>query len=370
MIRRIYIDFILERMRRGDFGWLFSRVKQYLLTHASAAIGRPLCSPILGTVVTNYYCNYRCLMCDLPLRDKELRKQGLSELDTKGMQLLIRKFKSLGVSGIGFTGGEPLLRNDIMELLSFTKGLGLITHLNTNGSLLDDAMVEKILGARVDSINISLDGAHRETHDRIRGVAGAYDRAIAGIERTIALRDRAGVRLRVKTVAVVQEENLDEMNQLIALAKDLKVDCIELIPHQPFRSAEEKDSPANPEIIKKVTALTDMLLAGSHAGIAIENSKRHLRLFRGSFLKQPSPVRCYAGYNSLAVDCFGQIYPCVPWFNWRKTVGTIEKRGLVDFWYSKEYNAVRKEIALCRKCTLNCQTELNILFDLGSILLR
>lgn len=362
MIRKVYRDFIRDKASKGDIRWLFRRGVQYALTHASYFLGRPLCGPILGTLVTNYNCNYRCSMCDLPLRDGELRAGGLKEFATGQMKQVLRDFAVLGTSGIGFTGGEPLLRKDIFELLTYSKDLGMFSHLNTNGSLLDDRNIQNILAARVDSINVSLDGACARTHDAIRGVPGAFERAVRGIERLVTARGRAAVPLRVKTVAVLQENNADEVEELVQLAKKLKVDCIEFIPRQPFR--ESDDWIPDARFMDKIRAIERYLIEHDDPAIKIENSPAHIMLFDHSFQGIASPLTCYSGYNSLAVDCFGEVYPCVPWYNWRMSAGNIRENGLRIFWISAHYNDIRKGIAGCRKCYLNCQTELNLLFNI------
>ena len=362
-MRKVYLDFIKDRLTKRDFRWLFSRGMQYVLTHASFLVRRPLCGPILGTLVTNYTCNFKCGMCDLRLRDRELREKGLRELDTAAMKQILRDFARLGTPGIGFTGGEPLLRKDIFELLAYAKALGMITHLNTNGYFLDDKAVDNILKAGVDSLNISLDGARSATHDAIRGFSGAFDRAIDAIGRICAARDKAGAHLRIKTVAVINEENVDEVEDMVTLAEELKVDCIEFIPRQAFSGNRSKSDAADPVFLGKTDKMRDYLLGLDAGRIRIENSPAHLKLFNRSFRNMESPLKCFAGYNSLAIDCYGEIYPCVPWYNWRRAVGNINKTDLVAFWHSAEYQQIRKEIAGCRKCYLNCQAELNILFN-------
>lgn len=363
MIRKVYSDFLREKISKKEFRWILSRGIQYVLTFASFMVQRPLCGPILGTLVTNYRCNYRCTMCDLPQRDRELQAKGLRELDTAQMKKILDDFALLGTSGIGFTGGEPLLRTDIFELLSYAKARGMISHLNTNGFFLDEENAHRIVEAKVDSINISLDGARPGTHDRIRGSSGAFGRAVDGIGRLIAARKKAGALLRIKTVAVISEDNVDEVEDMVTLARDLKVDCIEFIPRQTFLSTGGEAARVDPVFLGKIDAMTRGLLDGTPKGVKIENSAAHLRLFNRSFRNVDSPLRCFAGYNSLAVDCYGEIYPCVPWYNWRHAVGNIARQDLRRFWFSAEYNRVRKEIAGCRKCYLNCQAELNILFN-------
>jgi MoaA/NifB/PqqE/SkfB family radical SAM enzyme len=362
MIRRVYLDFIRRRLAQGNIPWLLSRGKQYALIHASYLLKRPLCGPALGTLVTNYTCNYGCTMCDLKLRDRELRDKGLQELDTRGMKRVLEAFAGLGVSGVGFTGGEPLLRKDIFELLAHTKDLGMISHLNTNGFFVNDENARRIAAAGVDSVNISLDGSRADTHDGIRGVPGAFERVLKAVGRINTARKRDGVRLRLKTVTVLQERNIDEVADLVALAGDLGVDCVEFIPRQPFTTGEDRRAESD-LFLGKVDKVVDYLLGPGKKAVPIENSPSHVRLFRTAFSGQSSPLRCYAGYNSLAVDCYGEIYPCVPWYNWRHAAGNLRDHDLAGFWYSKEYDGVRREIRSCRKCTLNCQAELNLLFD-------
>lgn len=363
MIRKVYLDFIRDKLSQRDFRWLAARGMQYLLAYASSLVRRPLCGPILGTLVTNYRCNYRCQMCDLRLRDQELQGRGLREFDTDGMKRVLRDFAALGTSGIGFTGGEPLLRKDVFELLAYTKALGMFSHLNTNGYFLDDGAARKIIEAKVDSINISLDGARPETHNRIRGFSGAFDRALDAIGRIGALRKKTAAQLRIKTVAVINEDNIDEVGPMIDLSRDLMVDCVEFIPRQDFVSAGGSCAVRDPGFLAKVDRLTEFLLGYDAKGVRIENSRTHLKLFPASFRNAESKLRCFAGYTSLAVDCYGEIYPCVPWYNWRQAVGNMQGTDLTTFWNSTEYNAVRTEIARCKRCYLNCQAELNILFN-------
>lgn len=82
------------------------------------------------------------------------------------------------------------------------------------------------------------------------------------------------------------------------------------------------------------------------------------------FRQTPSPLRCKAGYNSLVVDCYGNVFfPCVPWINWGMATGSIKERTLKNLWFSDEYQTQREKTAKCRDCYLNCQTELNLLFS-------
>jgi MoaA/NifB/PqqE/SkfB family radical SAM enzyme len=363
MIRKVYSDVIQRKLREDGPAWLLKRGSQYLLLQLSRLLHRPLCGPALGTLMVTYRCTFHCAMCDMPLKAAEQAKRGEQEFDTARFKEIIHEFADLGVPGLGFTGGEPLLRKDIFELMAETRRLGMIAHLNSNGWLLGEREAEQVIDIGVDSVNISLDGAAAATHDRIRKMPGSYDRAVRAVERLVSLRKKHNSPIRIKTVAVIDASNIDEVPQMLALGRERGTDCIELIPRQPF-AGEMQKSPAAVDLLAKVDRLVEALLSGECEGVPLENSPAHLRLFHSSFAGLPSPLRCTAGYNSLAVDCYGNVFPCVPWMNWSRTTGSIRQGSIADLWKSPEYQRQRDQVTGCRDCYLNCQTELNLLFTL------
>jgi MoaA/NifB/PqqE/SkfB family radical SAM enzyme len=360
VIRKVYLDLMARKVRERGIGWLARRGRQYLLLHLSSLLGRPLCGPVLGTLMVTYRCNFHCAMCDMPLQAAAAAREGREEFDTGSFRTIIGEFARLGVPGIGFTGGEPLLRPDIFELLACTRQHGMIAHLNTNGWLLGEEEAKRIIEIGVDSVNVSLDGATPATHDRIRNCRGAFERATSAVARLHRLNKLTGSRVRVKTVAVIDETNLDEVPELIRLSRELGADCVEVIPRQPFAG---NGPPADEALLQRVDRLVDHLREAARSGVKLENSPAHLGLFRRSFAGLPTPVPCSAGYNSLAVDCYGRVFPCVPWINWGKAIATVRPGGLERLWYSPEYRQHRAATAACRDCYLNCQTELNLLFS-------
>jgi MoaA/NifB/PqqE/SkfB family radical SAM enzyme len=300
-------------------------------------------------------------MCDMPLKSSIRAQNSVKEFDTGWFVRIIHEFKELGIPGIGFTGGEPLLRDDIFKLLAETRRKGMISHLNTNGWLLDDETALKLIDIGVDSVNVSLDGATAATHDRIRK-PGSYDHVLRAMDRLISLRTKYRSNIRLKTVAVDDETNLEEIPQLFSLLRNLGTDCVELIPRQPFASTSQANMDISPELAENIVKLTEYLLDHSQHNMTLENSQSHISLFQNSFAGSPSPVKCYAGFNSLAVDCYGDVFPCVPWINWGKAVGNVADDSLIKFWHSHDYHLERKSLSKCRACYLNCQTELNLLF--------
>ncbi len=366
MIRKIYKDFIIRKMQEEGAGWLLSRAKQYLLLHLSSLLRRPLCGPIHGSLMVTYRCNYDCVMCDFPQKCVDKVRAGKQELDTDRFRQIIGEFARLGTPGLGFTGGEPMLRSDIYDLLACTRQHRMITHLNTNGYFIDDVAAARIINIGVDSVNISLDGSRAETHDRIRNYSGAFERAAAAVERLHRLRRQQGVSLRIKNVAVIDGANIDEVPELISLSRELGADCIEFIPRQPLVAADllvDRNATVDEMLLGKVDIMVAHIKNAANEGFGIENSPAHLRLLRSSFAGLPSPVLCRAGYNSLLVDCYGDVFPCFPYIGWEKPAGNIRNGSLVDLWNSQEYQLHRDSVSSCHDCYLNGQLELNLLFD-------
>jgi hypothetical protein len=96
MVRKVYLDFVKRQAGAGRLGWLLGLGAQYALTELSFLLRRPLCGPILGTLVTNYNCNLRCRMCRLPEKGGGAKGGGMTELSTEGMMAVIDGFADLG----------------------------------------------------------------------------------------------------------------------------------------------------------------------------------------------------------------------------------------------------------------------------------
>jgi heme b synthase len=113
------------------------------------------------------------------------------------------------------TGGEPLLRPDILEIAAYATAQGLRVVMATNGTLIDATRARELKRSGIQRVSISLDGASAETHDRFRGVEGAFGGALEGLRY---LRE-AGVEVQINTT--VTQRNLHEIEKIYALATDL-----------------------------------------------------------------------------------------------------------------------------------------------------
>jgi len=204
------------RMERSDFGDLSSDPEAMALANAlcrgiatqgqrAIDVGLPLY--VVFDVTSR--CNLRCIHCYSSENKKDLSTE-------KASQVILKLFNA-GAGVMDFGGGEPLLREDIFDLLSYAKGLGLYTSISTNGLLLDNPRVDRLKALGIDHVCVSLDGATAETHDSIRNKHGAFEQAIQGIQTCVS----AGITTQASTV--VMNRNLDEVEDMENLLTGLQV---------------------------------------------------------------------------------------------------------------------------------------------------
>lgn len=156
-------------------------------------------------------CNLACKHC----RAEAKLDPFPGELNTKEALTLIEQFKQTGDPVIIFTGGEPLLRKDIFELIKHATNLGLRSVMAPNGTLITLETAKEIQKAGIQRCSISLDGPDSKSHDEFRGVKGAFEQALQGIEYL------KKVNLPFQINTTVTKKNLPFFKDIFKLAKEL-----------------------------------------------------------------------------------------------------------------------------------------------------
>ncbi len=126
---------------------------------------------------TTLSCNLKCDHCYINANHTEDKK----ELNTIEGKMLIDQIAELGRSILVLSGGEPLLRKDIFELASYGVKKNLIMTMGTNGTLIDNAIAKKLFDTGIRKVAISIDSSTPKVHDKFRGVKGAWNKAIEGV---------------------------------------------------------------------------------------------------------------------------------------------------------------------------------------------
>jgi len=137
-------------------------------------------------------CNLRCVHCYSASADIDYA----GELTTDEAKALLDDLGAFGAPVVLFSGGEPLMRPDLLELIAHAKGAGLRAVISTNGTLITAEKADQLAEAGLSYVGVSLDGL-RETNDKFRGVEGAFDGAMAGIRNCMARGVKVGLRLTI-----------------------------------------------------------------------------------------------------------------------------------------------------------------------------
>jgi radical SAM protein with 4Fe4S-binding SPASM domain len=148
-------------------------------------------------------CNLKCVHC---YSDSGASKAA-DELSTDEAKAVLADLADFDVPSVLFSGGEPLMRTDLFELLGYAAGLGLRTVISTNGTVITTDVAQRIKQAGVSYVGVSLDGIG-EINDKFRGVAGAFDRAVRGIRNCRDVGVRVGLRLTLTRRNVQELEGL------------------------------------------------------------------------------------------------------------------------------------------------------------------
>ncbi len=255
-------------------------------------------------------CNLRCIHCHT-----SGGKPTADELTTDDAKLLLDQLAEVDeFRMMAFTGGEPLVRKDLFELLSYSKSLGFTNTMATNATLIDESIARRLHDSGVVIAAVSLDGFDATTHDMVRGSPGSFDAAVRGMN---ALR-QAGILLHINITAM--EYNMNQMEPLIALVNELQASILlmyQLVPVGRGRGIQEAalDLSANEKLIRFMaqTQRTAKAIMEPVAGPQYWPFLLQQQGIRdGSLLRLAEVVfhGCSAGRGFVYIKPNGDVWPC------------------------------------------------------------
>ena len=282
-------------------------------------------------------CNLRCLHCYSDSRDQDYP----GELSTEEGLRFIDDLAAFGVPTLLFSGGEPLMRPDLFELAAYAREKGLRCVLSTNGTLIDETTALKIKHAGFAYVGVSIDGLE-ETHDRVRGEKGAFQRTLQGIRNCRDIGIRVGLRFTVHRL------NVQELPSIFHLMEQERIPrcCIYHLAYA-GRGDRIRRSDLAPEETRAVVDTifdraedfhsrgveNDILTVDNHA----DGPYLYMRL------KQRQPERADEVYQMLrwnggnqsgiaiaCVDNLGNVHP--DQFSWHHTFGNVKDRPFGEIW--------------------------------------
>lgn len=319
-----------------------------------------------GPVVV-YNCTKRCNLNCSHCYSSSSRFQPFSQLSTKQAKHFLSQLAAVNCPVVLFSGGEPLLREDLFELLAEAKELGLRSVLSTNGTLIDSATAEKLARLGTDYIGVSIDGSER-FHDSFRGVKGSFKMAIAGIENCRQAGIKTGLRFTMTGA------NIEQIPAVFELAASLDVRRLcfyhlirtgraeELTGYLPtsrqVRSGIDTIIEKTGQFVRSDT-IDEVLTVGNHcdgpylliklaekANTAYYKTARRLLLAGGG-------NRIGSGICCVSWD--GQVYPDQFWRNY--SLGSVGKNSFRDIWLNDSepvLKRLRNRLRPARSRCSNC----------------
>jgi MoaA/NifB/PqqE/SkfB family radical SAM enzyme len=329
--------------------------------HLNHYLRRNATPVICGMYLTNR-CPLRCKMCTLAT-DPAKRTMRLDVFEEA-----VAALGTMGCQYISIAGGEPLVVDEAVSYLAAAKRHIPVVHVVTSGYTVDRALARQIGGIAVDSVAVSLDG-FEHTHDSIRGVTGAYARAVRALR--LLKQEAPGVELTVNSV--IMPENVAELKDLVLQSERL--------------GARHKFQPVNyhPQITpecsphydwafdKRTTAKLRELLAWAQSRRSVSNGAYFLAHVHQYLVgKQDTgllPDRCLLPYFFCQMRENERLYPCLTGLDWRG--GVSLEHGLRAAYFSLTYRRLQKSLERCRRCQSNmqiCYVEPRAIFPLGALL--
>ena len=279
-----------------------------------------------------WHCNQKCLHCyaaGQPLSDTP-------ELTTAQWKEILAKLRAANVPQVTFTGGEPTLRADLVELVEVAQWF--VTRLNTNGRLLTPELCRRLYEASLDSVQVTLYSHDPAIHNALVGAEG-FDDTVAGIKNAVA----AGLSVSVNTPLCSLNEDYAATVRFVHELGVRYVTCSGLIPSGSAEGAESRATRLTEE------QLTDVL---RHAVTAAEELGMEMDFTSPGWLKEETlrslgltlVPSCGACLSNMAIAPDGGVIPCQSWLS-SQPLGNILTDDWDKIWQSQRCAAIRAKSA-------------------------
>ncbi|MGN0967299.1 MAG: radical SAM protein [Candidatus Coprovivens sp.] len=245
-----------------------------------------------------------------------------------------------------FTGGEPLVRKDFFELTDYANKLGFAWGITTNGMLIDEETVKKMVETNMYSVSVSIDGL-KETHEKFRKVPGSFDKILKGIQ----LMHESNAIPVIQVTTCVNKKNIHELEEMHKLMKKIGIKNWRIITVDPIGRAKDNDELLlSPEQYKQVfnfmlekriedPEMTIMYGCGHYWGNVLNT------MLIGTF------YTCFTGYWVASILSNGDIFGCPDIERLPELIeGNIRKDKFSDVWE----NGFKRYRKIDRTCNETC----------------
>ena len=289
---------------------------------SGSIFGKP---EIIGWEITNK-CNLTCKHCFTAAA-----KRAYGEMSTAECRTVIDSMANIGVETIGWTGGEPLLRDDLDELIAYAGQKKIRSTVTTNAVLLNRDRAKRLKGAGNRAVQISIDGS---TPERNRLMRGTTDEEFSKI--LDAIRYCRELKTRITIATVLGRENLDDAPNMLDLAKREQVDLIRFCCYAPVGRGKRKDVRDRFDFDGSLKALYRFIQQAQLQDDVMVDWDVGF----GPLPPDYSFHQCIAGKETFYLKATGDVYPCTSLTYAQFLVGNIRQTPLEELWQSPQMREV------------------------------
>jgi radical SAM protein with 4Fe4S-binding SPASM domain len=337
------------------------------------SIGRAAIGPRLVSLEVTHHCNLNCVFCEShgrclaqPITARRAYAGGRRTMGLETVARLARDLRRGGTPLVELSGkGEPTGHPEFEQILKAIKGAGLDCSLITNGTMAAPGLAAAIVESGLDRMTVSLNAGCHESHTRVTG-HDAWERAIAFVHDVLDARRRRGARRPwIRLSHVVCKENLADMENMVRLGCDLRVEevfwCV--MGELPETRHLQLDAGDVTSIPPRIQELGEQL-AGAGVAHNLRNFAAELPLRLSAGSPQENPLQrhlpCYEAWRFCVIGPDGAIVPCC--YCEEEILGNLVEEGFPAVWRGARYRDLRRRMLgmpktgrpICRECFTTC----------------
>ena len=302
-------------------------------------------------------CNFKCKFCNYPKISQTIK----NELSDKEILRLINEICEMDIKVFGVLGGEPFLRKEVLlKSMEKIKKHDISGSIVTNGSLLEEKDVERIVKMEWDLIRFSIDGL-KETHDFLRGVKGSFDRAMNTIKTFYRVKKKLNSNFpTIEVNFVLTNRNYEELGKLIKMLSQFEINFVYVLPMIELTEEAKNLKISENEISKVNRFLEEAREIGKECGIGNnlkEIIEKNLYIYSNKMesviLEEKGKLPfCFLPWYTMNINSDGSVTPCA---QWPKQDGIkLNGKSLRKIWF-EDFDKMRKAItqnlpSWCSRC--------------------
>jgi radical SAM protein with 4Fe4S-binding SPASM domain len=271
------------------------------------------------------------------------------------------ELKELGTRTVSFSGGEPVLRRDLVELISYAKKCGFYVSLGTNGTLMTQDLAKRLIETNVDLIQLSIDSSHPKIHDQLRGNPGSWSKTTNGLKNLDFFRKKMKTKTEIFINSVITMLNFKELHEILDMKNFLDFDQINFLPlyEQVQSSFIEKLRLGNDEkeyFTRNIAPMIEKkaIMYGIKANAYAFGNQDQINSQENDPRHVYESTYCFMPWYYLEVLQNGDVIPCNH-AGTEMVMGNVVTQSFHNIWAGKKYIDFRKRcrppsFSMCNNC--------------------